>query len=84
MFRGIDQVAPEQEALDVVWDLGRKCTYACTYCGPHHSNKWSPNTPLQTLIDTIDGVVEYTDLLNKYRKIKKVTTLAFTGGRANC
>jgi len=80
MFRAIDQVSPERESLDVVWDLGRKCTYACTYCGPHHSNKTSPNTPLKTLIDTIDGVVEYTEILNKYRKIKKNTTLAFTGG----
>ena len=78
MFNAIDQI--DNDSFDVVWDLGRRCTYACTYCGPHHSNKTSPNTPFDVLVHTLDGIVEYTDMLNKYRKQQKKTTLAFTGG----
>ena len=78
MFRAINPST--NDSFDVVWDLGRRCTYACTYCGPHHSNKTSPHTSLETLINTIDGVVEYTNKLNGYRKEEKVTSLAFTGG----
>lgn len=78
MFSAIDQVS--DDSFDVVWDLGRRCTYACTYCGPHHSNKTSPNTSLEVLKHTLNGIVGYTDLLNQYRTEKKTTTLAFTGG----
>lgn len=78
MFRAVKQV--DSDTFSVVWDLGRRCTYACSYCGPHHSNKWSPNTSLETLKHTIDGVASYTSLLNKYRKIPKRTSIAFTGG----
>jgi MoaA/NifB/PqqE/SkfB family radical SAM enzyme len=77
-FTGIDLVF--DDSFDVVWDLGRRCTYACTYCGPHHSNKTSPNTSLEVLKHTLDGVWEYTSLLNSYRPVPKKTTLAFTGG----
>jgi MoaA/NifB/PqqE/SkfB family radical SAM enzyme len=78
MFSAINQV--DNESFDVVWDLGRRCTYACTYCGPHHSNKTSPNASLSVLKHTLDGIVEYTNLYNKYRSTPKETTLAFTGG----
>jgi MoaA/NifB/PqqE/SkfB family radical SAM enzyme len=78
MFSAINQV--DNDSFDVVWDLGRRCTYACTYCGPHHSNKTSPNTPLTVLKDTLDGIVKYATLYNQYRSSPKKTTLAFTGG----
>lgn len=78
MFQGIKQ--DSIGSFDIVWDLGRRCTFACTYCGPHHSNKWSPNTPLATLQHTLDGVVEYVDIMNQHRKEDMVATLAFTGG----
>ena len=78
MFSAINQV--DNDSFDVVWDLGRRCTYACTYCGPHHSNKTSPNTTLETLKHTLDGVVKYSELYDKHRAVPKKTTLAFTGG----
>lgn len=78
MFNAVN--SSSSDSFDVVWDLGRRCTYACTYCGPHHSNKTSPNTSLEVLIHTLDGIVEYAALYNEHRKKKKTTTLAFTGG----
>jgi len=78
MFRAIKQ--ENSDSFSVVWDLGRRCTFTCSYCGPHHRNNWSPNADLQTLKNTLDGVARYTSLLNKYRKIPKRTSLAFTGG----
>lgn len=78
MFQAIKQV--NSDIFSIVWDLGRRCTFSCSYCGPHHSNKWSPNTDLDTLKLTLDGVARYTSLLNRYRKIPKRTSLAFTGG----
>ena len=77
-FTGIELLF--DNSFDVIWDLGRRCTYACTYCGPHHSNKTSPNTSLAVLKHTLDGIWEYTSLLNSYRNLSTKTTLAFTGG----
>ena len=77
-FTSIDNV--RNEDFSVVWDLGRRCTYSCSYCGPHHSNKTSPLVNIDDLKHTIDGVVEYSNLLNQYRRIPKTTTVAYTGG----
>ena len=56
-----------KEDFSVVWDLGRRCTYACTYCLDHRSNKTSPFVNLDALKKTLDGVVEYGQLLQQYR-----------------
>jgi len=78
MFRAIKQV--EGGVFSVVWDLGRRCSYSCSYCGPHHNNKWSPNASLEDLKITMNGIARYTSLLNKHRKIPKKTSINFTGG----
>lgn len=78
MFNAIKQV--NSDIFSVVWDLGRRCTFTCSYCGPHHRNNWSPNASLDSLKHTLDGVVKYSSLLNRYRKLPKRTSLAFTGG----
>lgn len=78
MFKAINQI--DDDNFSVVWDLGRRCTFSCSYCGPHHSNKWSPHASLDVLKKTLDGVVEYNDILNRYRRAPKKTNLSFTGG----
>ena len=40
----------------IIWDLGRRCSYSCTYCPPHRNNKWSP-------------FLDYDKLCNKVMKI---------------
>ncbi len=77
-FTSIDHV--ENEEFSVVWDLGRRCTYACSYCGPHHSNKTSPMVNIDELKCTIDGIFEYSNLLNQYRTKPKNLNIAYTGG----
>ena len=69
-----------KEDFSVVWDLGRRCTYACTYCLDHRSNKTSPFVNLDALKKTLDGVVEYGQLLQQYRSYDLPIDLAFTGG----
>ena len=32
----------DSKELTVVWDLGRRCTYDCSYCTPHWHNNFSP------------------------------------------
>lgn len=78
MFSAINHTTNER--FHVVWDLGRRCTYACTYCGPHRSNKTSPIINFESLKKTLDGVVQYCLLLNRFRSQHKVVDLNFTGG----
>ena len=78
MFCGINHT--RKEDFSVVWDLGRRCTYACTYCLDHRSNKTSPFVGLEELKKTLDGVVEYGQLMQQYRSYDLPIDLAFTGG----
>ena len=78
MFTGINHT--RKEDFSVVWDLGRRCTYACSYCGPHHSNKTSPLVDINKLKHTLDGVVKYSQLMDLYRKEPLTLDIAYTGG----
>lgn len=78
MLEAINDI--NDDCFNVVWDLGRRCTFSCSYCGPHHSNKTSVNTSLDVLKHTVDGIVEYTNIINSYLKHPKKIILAFTGG----
>lgn len=77
MYCAIDK---KDQNFSVIWDLGRRCTYACTYCEPHHSNKTSPMASLESLKNTLDGVAEYHNLYNQYRKTPIDMGIDFTGG----
>lgn len=78
MFTGINHT--RKEDFSVVWDLGRRCTYECSYCGPHHSNKTSPLVEIDKLKHTLDGIVEYSQLMDLYRKEPLKLDIAYTGG----
>lgn len=78
MFNAINHT--KKEEFCIFWDLGRRCTYDCSYCSPHHHNKFSPIISFEKLAATIDGVVEYANLLNLYRTEPCTTDVAFTGG----
>jgi MoaA/NifB/PqqE/SkfB family radical SAM enzyme len=69
-----------ENQLMVIWDLGRKCTYSCSYCPPHRKNNWSPVAQLDELIKTADSLDRYANIYNKYRKIPFKTSCSFTGG----
>ena len=76
----IDAIRDYNADFQIIWDLGRKCTYACSYCPPHRNNKWSPNASLTELKSSFEFVQEYTDLYDFYRKDKVRKSITFTGG----
>lgn len=70
----------KENQLMVIWDLGRRCTYACSYCPPHRKNNWSPVASLDELIKTADSLDRYANIYNQYRKTPFRTACSFTGG----
>ena len=70
----------DKEKFLVIWDLGRRCTYACSYCPTHRANKHSPNASFEGLKSTLDGVVEYHDIYNSVRRKPLKLGISFTGG----
>ena len=70
-----------QNKFQIVWDLGRRCTYACSYCPPHRNNKFSPLATYDDLVKTMDFVADYVGMYEEYRKVPyRNKTLSFTGG----
>ena len=62
----------------IIWDLGRRCSYSCTYCPPHRNNKWSPFLDYDKLCNTVDKVAEYALLYDQFRKKPALKKLSFT------
>ena len=42
-------IEDKSNRYQIIWDLGRRCSYACSYCPPHRNNKTSPFIDLKTL-----------------------------------
>lgn len=70
----------DNKELTVIWDLGRRCTYDCSYCSPHYHTDFSPLMTKEKFMTTADSIIRYADMLNEYRKQPIKTSLAFTGG----
>ena len=70
----------KENQLMVIWDLGRKCTYACSYCPPHRKNNWSDTASLDELIKTADSLERYHNFYNRHRKTPFRLAASFTGG----
>jgi len=64
----------------IIWDLGRRCSYSCTYCPPHRNNKTSPFVTYSNLCNSMDKVAEYARLYDTFRKKPAKKKLSFTGG----
>ena len=64
----------------IIWDLGRRCSYACTYCPPHRNNKTSKFIDYETLCESMRYVAEYAELYDTFRKFPSRKKLSFTGG----
>lgn len=69
-----------EQQLMVVWDLGRRCTYACSYCPPHRKNNWSPTASLDELKKTADSLERYSNIYNQMRDKPFRVNTSFTGG----
>ena len=68
------------QSLMVIWDLGRRCTYSCSYCPPHRRNNWSDLATFDELATTADSLVRYADIYNRYRAKPFKISCSFTGG----
>ena len=53
----IDDLREHQ--LQVIWDLGRRCTYSCSYCPPHRKNNWSELASYDELVHTALNLQRY-------------------------
>ena len=73
-------IEDKSNRYQIIWDLGRRCSYACSYCPPHRNNKTSPFIDLKTLKKTMAGVAEYAQLYDTFRKKPAKKKLSFTGG----
>ena len=61
-------IEDKSNRYQILWDLGRRCSYACTYCPPHRNNKTSAFVNYETLCKSMDGVAEYALLYDSFRK----------------
>ncbi len=76
----MNTIEDKSNRYQIIWDLGRRCSYACTYCPPHRNNKTSAFVDYATLCKTMDGVAEYALLYDSFRKKPAKKKLSFTGG----
>ncbi len=70
----------KEKALMVIWDLGRRCTYACSYCPAHRKNNWSDLASYEELVKTADNLERYSQIYNSKRNEKFKVSCSFTGG----
>lgn len=64
----------------IVWDLGRRCNYDCTYCTLYMHNSWSEHAKMEELKDTMRNIHEYYSIYKTFHKFKFDCTISFTGG----
>jgi len=76
----MNTIEDQSNRYQIIWDLGRRCSYACTYCPPHRNNKTSAFVDYNTLCKSMDGVAEYALLYDTFRKKPAKKKLSFTGG----
>ncbi len=80
MVKNIKNIEDQSNRYQIVWDLGRRCSYACSYCPPHRNNKTSSFVSYETLCKTMDGVAAYANQYDQFRKKDAKKKLSFTGG----
>jgi len=76
----INAVKDRSKKFQIVWDLGRRCTYECSYCPPNRRNKWSPLVTLDELKKNMSNLDDYINLMDSVRYDTLLKGLSFTGG----
>ena len=75
------KIEDTMNGFDIIWDLGRRCTYDCTYCPPHRNNKTSPLVGFEDLKESMDFLDRYVSIYEEKRgKPYTKRKLSFTGG----
>ena len=76
----VKNIEDQSNRYQIIWDLGRRCSYACSYCPPHRNNKTSAFVSYETLCNTMDYIADYANLYDQFRKEDALKKLSFTGG----
>jgi organic radical activating enzyme len=76
----INAIEDKAGKFNIIWDMGRRCTYACTYCPPNRRNKTSTLFKLKDLTEHFKKVHEYVQLLANLRAKPVIHGITFTGG----
>lgn len=80
-FNAIDIKAPKNTSFLLVWDIGKRCNYDCTYCGPTRHDLRSPHIEWDVLVSTVEYVFEYFELMMMHKvPAERNVTIVFTGG----
>jgi len=60
----------------IVWDLGRRCNFDCTYCTTYMHNNWSPHASLEKLKETANCIFVLTtcEVIFEIHKFKTFET----------
>lgn len=64
----------------IVWDLGKRCNYDCTYCTAWMHSKTAAFNKFSQYKKTADFIDSYNKLYELSHKQKFRTTISFTGG----
>lgn len=64
------KITPKNKFYYVLWNIGSRCNYACSYCSPNLHSFTAPHLPLDKMIKVIDEL----------SKIDKEIKIHFTGG----
>ena len=74
----MNNIEDQSNRYQIIWDLGRRCSYACSYCPPHRNNKTSPYLSFEKLWEPMDGIAEYANLYDEFRNKPAKKKLSFT------
>ena len=64
----------------VVWDLGRRCNFDCSYCTGWMHSTTAPFNKLDQYKRTADFIDGYYSIYEQFHKVKFRPVLSFTGG----
>lgn len=80
MFEKVRQIKNLNNKFQVIWDVGRRCTYNCSYCPPYLHNSWAPTFDWEEMVKNLDFLHEYIDLYEGARLEPYKRGISFTGG----
>lgn len=75
-----DIIDSGQNKHQMVWDLGPRCNFDCTYCHSGMHDNHSPHASLEELKKTAKFIDEYYKLYSQFHKQPWQRTIVFTGG----
>ncbi|MGI9568981.1 MAG: radical SAM protein [Desulfobulbia bacterium] len=64
----------------IVWDLGRRCNFDCSYCTAWMHSTTAPFNTFEKLRGTADFIEEYVALYSMYERTPFRNLISFTGG----